>query len=128
MAPVISPNKTWAGFAGALVFPGMVTVLYFSFTKVVLSYFTTDALVSAWSAESFFLSFTFILTGAIIGIVGQAGDLIVSMLKRHVHMKDAGTWIPGHGGLLDRVDSMLLAAPVFFYIMKQVEDVLRCVG
>lgn len=128
MAPVISPNKTWAGFAGALIFPGMVTALYFSFTKVVLSYFTNDVVVDAWSSESFFLSFTFIVTGAIIGFVGQVGDLMISMLKRHVHVKDAGAWIPGHGGLLDRVDSMLLAAPVFFYIMKQVEDVICCVG
>ena len=58
-----------------------------------------------------------ILIGFIGSIVGQIGDLIESWLKRWVGVKDAGNTIPGHGGILDRFDSMLLVAPVVYYIL-----------
>lgn len=90
LAPKISPNKTWAGFGGAVVFP---------------------ALIGALALKEY------IIIGAIVGAVGQAGDLIVSVVKRRAGVKDSGELIPGHGGLLDRVDSMMLAAPVFYYLL-----------
>ncbi len=58
-----------------------------------------------------------IIVGLITGVLAQAGDLIESMLKREAKIKDSAGWIPGHGGVLDRFDSILLTAPfVYYYI------------
>jgi len=56
------------------------------------------------------------ISGVFIGAAGQVGDLVISAFKRKAGVKDTGTLIPGHGGLLDRVDSMLLAAPVYLML------------
>ena len=97
LAPVISPKKTVEGAAAQLV----VSVL--------------AALVAqVW----FFSALTVrdaLTVGVLLGIVGQAGDLIESALKRSVGTKDTGRLIPGHGGMLDRIDSLLLNTPVLFY-------------
>lgn len=103
MAQAISPNKTWAGFAGGIVFTA-VTILV-----CVLVLFNPDKLVmpvSLWALSAVF-----------IAVSGQAGDLAVSVLKRQAHAKDSGALIPGHGGLLDRIDSLLLASPVFLLFL-----------
>jgi phosphatidate cytidylyltransferase len=109
MAPKISPNKTWAGLAGAAFFPGIVGILFL----VVFNYYTQ-------STTPFLLNemkpFCIFLIGALTGVVGQLGDLMISCLKRLAGAKDSGTLIPGHGGLLDRVDSLMLAA-AFFALM-----------
>jgi phosphatidate cytidylyltransferase len=96
MAPVISPNKTWAGLAGGMICSGL-TLLTFDLWRHI---FTAPAA----------LIFS---TGFALGAVGQAGDLLISMLKRRVGVKDTGHILPGHGGLLDRIDSLLLVTPVF---------------
>jgi phosphatidate cytidylyltransferase len=56
-----------------------------------------------------------IAVGLLLGVVGQIGDLVESALKRSLNTKDAGSLIPGHGGMLDRVDSLLVNTPVLFY-------------
>lgn len=96
LCPKISPNKTWAGLAGAMVFPAVTLAIY-----VAVAHEPVGAMVIAFVA------------GLLFGVVGQAGDLLISMFKRRVGVKDTGTMIPGHGGLLDRADSLMLVAPVF---------------
>ncbi|MCB9965951.1 MAG: phosphatidate cytidylyltransferase [Rhodospirillales bacterium] len=105
LAPKISPNKTIAGLVGAAVGPSLVLVL--SHYALIYSGFSSlDATV--WQL---------LLLGAVLGVVGQAGDLLISALKRVAKVKDTGNLIPGHGGLLDRIDSLLLISPVFFSIV-----------
>ncbi len=93
LAPRISPNKTWAGVAG-----GLLAAAAAGGTAI----FVLGG-GPAWLATAL---------GAGIGAVAQAGDLAESALKRRFGVKDAGGWIPGHGGLLDRVDGLMIAAVV----------------
>lgn len=98
MSPTISPKKTWAGYIGALLGPACcLTVCVHILTPLVLIEHTPPALL------------TFVV-GGLLGIVGQSGDLIVSALKRKAQVKDTGTLVPGHGGMLDRIDALLLIA------------------
>lgn len=92
LAPTISPGKTWSGSVGGLL-AGMA-----------VGWFAADWLgIAGWQAA---------LAAGLIGSVGQAGDLLESALKRRFNVKDSGWLIPGHGGLLDRLDAVLTAAPV----------------
>ena len=93
----ISPKKTWEGALGALAF-SMLLPWAVRFT---LPDFQPTELV---------------LAGVIVGIGGQLGDLAVSVIKRDVGIKDMGAAIPGHGGFLDRMDSLVYVAPLFFYM------------
>jgi phosphatidate cytidylyltransferase len=93
----ISPKKTWGGALGALaVSMALPWLLHFSFP-----HFGTTQLV---------------LTGLIVGIGGQLGDLSISVIKRDIGIKDMGAGIPGHGGILDRVDSLIYTSPLFFHM------------
>lgn len=98
MAPLLSPKKTWAGLAGAMFFTAFFLTLFWSITRL------SDN-VSDWLYV--------VLFGLGLGVVQQAGDLLVSYYKRSANIKDTGSLIPGHGGLLDRIDALLLASPVF---------------
>jgi phosphatidate cytidylyltransferase len=94
LAPRISPGKTWSGAIGGLL-AGMAAGVAAAVVLGVGHF--------AWQAA---------LLAGTIGCVGQAGDLFESLLKRHFKVKDSGHLIPGHGGLLDRLDAVLAAAPV----------------
>ena len=95
--PRVSPGKTWEGLIGGVI------------TTVVVGYFLR-----------FLTPFTeteILITCGFIAIVGFMGDVIVSAIKRDIGLKDTGSAIPGHGGILDRIDSLAPTAPVFFHIV-----------
>jgi phosphatidate cytidylyltransferase len=94
----ISPNKTWGGAIGAVCFSLVLPwLLRFS-----LPGFSTGELIA---------------TGLIVGIGGQLGDLAISFIKRDLGIKNMGTAIPGHGGILDRIDSLIFVAPLFLHLI-----------
>jgi len=95
LAPKISPKKTIEGSIAGIVF-SVATII----------------LLNRWLQYDFSKLF---FIGMTVSIIGQFGDLFESMLKRSADIKDSGTIIPGHGGVLDRFDSLLFAAPVFYY-------------
>jgi phosphatidate cytidylyltransferase len=98
MAPVISPKKTWEGFAGSAVAclaAGTLCVTYLLHGH-------------PWQG---------VLTGAAVVLAATVGDLVESMIKRDLDIKDMGTLLPGHGGILERLDSLLLAAPVVWLLL-----------
>jgi phosphatidate cytidylyltransferase len=100
----VSPHKTWGGALGAFAFAMAVPwLLRFSFPHF------------GWVQ--------LVLSGLIIGIGGQLGDLTLSMIKRDLGVKDMGSLIPGHGGLLDRVDSLIFTAPLFFHMVRWFYDI-----
>jgi phosphatidate cytidylyltransferase len=104
LAPLISPAKTWEGFAGGLVFTVIAAVV---FTIVIPAVFNLPLHVPWFDA---------IALGALVAVAGTIGDLAESMLKRGTGVKDSGKIVPGHGGILDRMDSLLFAVfVVFFY-------------
>jgi len=95
----ISPNKTIEGSLGALLI----------------------AMTLPWAMRWSFPHFgtlELILTGLIVGIGGQVGDLAISFIKRDLDTKDMGTLLPGHGGMLDRIDSLIFVAPLFFHMVR----------
>ena len=95
----ISPNKTWGGALGALAVSLLLPwLLWFSFPH--------------------FGPLQLVLAGLIVGIGGQLGDLIISVIKRDLGVKDMGALLPGHGGLLDRIDSLIFTGPLFFHMAR----------
>lgn len=101
LIPAISPGKTIEGAIGGLFFGtlGGIAIKYAFLSKVIALYHV-------------------IILGLLLGIIGQISDLGESLLKRNADRKDSGNLIPGHGGVLDRCDSMILTAPVFYYYLK----------
>lgn len=96
----ISPKKTWEGFAGGLIFCLIASVLFSVYCNEFFGMDTIDADLGVW-----------IGLGVIVCIFGTWGDLVESMIKRNLQIKDSGNIIPGHGGILDRIDSLLLVLP-----------------
>ncbi len=100
MAPSISPGKTWEGAVGGFLWAtGFALLLNAIF----------ELWVPVWQT---------VMVGAVIGVVAQIGDLLESRLKRASRVKDAGSLLPGHGGVLDRIDSIVLAVPTVYYLVK----------
>lgn len=105
LAPRISPKKTWAGLIG-----GMLSSALFGWLVALASDAARPDIA--------------ILVGAAVAVVGQAGDLFESAVKRRYNVKDSGQLIPGHGGILDRIDGLLAAAPVLALFHAAVGTVL----
>jgi phosphatidate cytidylyltransferase len=106
LAPLLSPNKTIEGAVGGLL--GAIVVSWLTVTQF--------GLASSWTG---------LLLGALLGIAGQAGDLSESLLKRQAGVKDSGSVIPGHGGLLDRIDALLFTFPTGFVLATAIERLGR---
>ena len=103
LAPSISPNKTLEGAIGGLVFGTLAFVL-------------GARIVFAATSPAFL-----VLVGASVSALGIVGDLFESLLKRSAGVKDSGGLIPGHGGVLDRIDSWLFAAPVYYVFVQYLQ-------
>lgn len=101
-APGLSPNKTWAGFSGGLA--GMVVILFAGGTLMNWPWYVS------------------LPTGLVLGVVGQAGDLSISALKRRMDIDDTGQFFPGHGGILDRCDALIFNVALFYPVCRLVEQ------
>jgi phosphatidate cytidylyltransferase len=100
----ISPKKTWEGFIGGLIM-GVIAALVFN-------YFFPETGLMQW-----------ILFAILSSIASVYGDFVESLIKRKANMKDSGTMLPGHGGMLDRVDSILLASPVIYIYLFLINSI-----
>jgi phosphatidate cytidylyltransferase len=118
MSPRISPKKTWEGAAASMIASIGVGMLLYNYALPI-----STALFNAHLIEKkdglFALEkaplWPIILLSAVLNIAAQLGDLVESLIKRGANIKDSGTILPGHGGMLDRVDALLFAAPVLWY-------------
>jgi phosphatidate cytidylyltransferase len=109
-APVLSPNKSWEGFIAGVVTTTVIAVLLAPaltpLAQTPLRVGTTTLAIPLLPAA---------LAGLIISVMGYFGDLTISGVKRDIGVKDSGTMLPGQGGILDRIDSLIFAAPAFYY-------------
>jgi phosphatidate cytidylyltransferase len=112
LMPSVSPGKTWAGAWGAL---GTTIVFTYLLSAFVLQPIAGLALTIPGA----------VVFGAVMSVAAQVGDLVESMLKREAGMKDSSTLIPGHGGVLDRTDSLLFTVPIAYVLLEQLLVVAR---
>jgi phosphatidate cytidylyltransferase len=118
MSPRISPKKTWEGALASLIASLIVGGLLYNYAMPISSALLNAHLIAR--RDGFFalqkppLGPTLLLSAA-INVAAQLGDLVESLIKRGAGVKDSGTILPGHGGMLDRIDALLLAAPVLWY-------------
>jgi phosphatidate cytidylyltransferase len=121
LAPTLSPGKSWEGAIGSIAGSMLIAAALFE---------SATLLQAPWASELFnwlqrvcpsaILSYPeelwyWLVLAALVNMAGQVGDLAESALKRSAGVKDSGTILPGHGGMLDRIDALLLAAPVLWY-------------
>src|SRR5262245_34597529 len=112
-APRLSPKKTWEGFAGSVLIGALGGGLLAWSWRIAVG----PASLLNWQTGT--------LLGAVVGVVGQLGDLGVSMFKRQAGVKDTGAVMAGHGGALDRIDSWLVVMAVAYYYIQVLTVVLR---
>jgi phosphatidate cytidylyltransferase len=105
MAPKISPKKSWEGLVGSIVFTTLGGGLMFHYVLDI-----------HWHIGA--------IVGLLIVFTATSGDLIESAMKRDLHLKDMGSLLPGHGGILDRLDSVLLSAPALWLTLELVQRYL----
>jgi phosphatidate cytidylyltransferase len=105
MAPKISPKKSWEGLVGSVVFTTLGGSLMFNYVLDIKWYLGA-------------------LVGLLIVFTATSGDLIESAMKRDLQLKDMGSLLPGHGGILDRLDSVLLSAPALWLTLELVQRYL----
>jgi phosphatidate cytidylyltransferase len=107
LAPAISPNKTWAGLIGGMVLAALFgIVMHFAYG----------------------LALRLTLASPLLAVIAQAGDLYESWLKRRAGVKDSGNILPGHGGVLDRIDGLVPVAPVAAVLVVVVPKLYPLIG
>ncbi len=111
LCPSISPKKTIAGAIGGVVGCGLSFIIF----GLIVNWGFADMI----SGKQMSLVLLFIL-GIIVAILSEIGDLVASMIKRQYNIKDFGNLLPGHGGILDRCDSIILVAPIIFLFLLKI--------
>jgi phosphatidate cytidylyltransferase len=118
MSPRISPKKTWEGALASLIASLLVGMLLYNYATPISSALLNTHLIQRrdgfFSLQKPELWPTVVLS-ALINVAAQLGDLAESLIKRGANVKDSGAILPGHGGMLDRIDALLFAAPVLWY-------------
>jgi phosphatidate cytidylyltransferase len=102
MAPIVSPNKTWEGSVGGFVFAVAAALAMGQLLDLTMPFYQLA------------------IVGATVGVIAQLGDIAESKVKRISGAKDAGSIIPGHGGILDRLDSIVVSLPAVYYLVTTV--------
>ena len=110
LAPRLSPGKTWVGSIASIAGSMLAASLVIYIADTLTAHGNTLLHISQPLWQS-------LLLAAILNIAAQLGDLLESAIKRGAGVKDSGTMLPGHGGILDRIDALLLAAPVLWFIL-----------
>lgn len=118
MSPRISPKKTWEGALASIIASIGVGMLLYNYALPISTALLNARLIE--KKDGFFALekaplWPVILLSAVINVAAQLGDLVESLIKRGAGVKDSGTLLPGHGGMLDRVDALLFAAPLLWY-------------
>ena len=103
MAPVLSPKKSIEGAVGGVLGTALLTVIYTSIFRAQMGLDTAGIITLA-------------VISAVAGLISMVGDLTASAIKRNYNIKDYGTLIPGHGGIMDRFDSTMITAPIIYYL------------
>jgi phosphatidate cytidylyltransferase len=115
MSPEISPNKTWEGAIASVLASVIIGTLWIQHAQSISAFFMRFGLIDRrdgiWGLEQPQL-WPIVLLSAVVNLAAQLGDLVESLIKRGAGVKDSGTILPGHGGMLDRIDAMLFAVPV----------------
>lgn len=122
MAPTLSPGKSWEGAAASVAAGVLIAAILVGLATLMQA--PWDSAFFTWLVRvcpSVILSYPdslwyWMVLAVVVNIAGQVGDLAESALKRSAGVKDSGALLPGHGGVLDRIDALLLAAPVLWYI------------
>tara|TARA_B100001564_G_C20123913_1_gene439180 strand:- start:15 stop:443 length:429 start_codon:yes stop_codon:yes gene_type:complete len=118
----ISPNKTYTGLIGSFILSVIAALIYIKYINFgQLAYLSIQALLLESENNLENLNLYFLIIILFISLISQIGDLIISYFKRSAKFKDTGNLLPGHGGLLDRVDGIIFAIPasyILFNILK----------
>ena len=112
MVPRVSPAKSWEGLIGGFVFDLIAGYIFY-----LVGWTTTMGLTAYPLLDS-------LLFALVVGVFGTLGDLMESLMKRTIGVKDSGKFMPGHGGVLDRFDSLLLAVPVVYFLFIYLPSIL----
>jgi phosphatidate cytidylyltransferase len=106
LAPTISPSKTWEGAIGGLTSAILASIVIATVLKLISLKLGTPFAFQYWQI---------ILLGFLVSLFAQLGDLVESLLKRNTGVKESGNLLPGHGGILDRFDSLIFVGAVVYY-------------